>query len=55
MYDGENIIIGATLDKGGVFIYKQTNTQNDTNGVISVEDHTTHELYLNGEKVKVIN
>ena len=56
-YDGENVIIGAPgtansvpANEGRVYIYKQTNTNKDGNGILSVDDHTTHELYLNGEK-----
>ena len=61
VYDGENIIIGANgltasdndASEGRVYVYKQTNTNEDGNGVLSVDDHTTHELYLDGEKQKL--
>jgi hypothetical protein len=60
-YDGLNILVGANgygesgndASKGSVFIFKQTNTTEDGNGVLSVDDHTTHELYLDGEKQKL--
>ena len=56
-YDGLNILVGANgfsasspINLGRVFIFKQTNTIDDRNGLLSIKDHTTHELYLNGEK-----
>ena len=56
-YDGENIIVGAPgttnsypANEGRIYIYKQTNTNLDGNGVLSIDNHTTHELYLDGEK-----
>jgi hypothetical protein len=58
-YDGENILVGAnggpadtTGEKsyGYIYIYKQINEINDGNGILSIEDHIKHDLYLNGEK-----
>ena len=60
-YDGENVLIGANgqnssgddASQGYVCIFKQTNTKEDGNGILSIDDHTTHELYLDGEKQKL--
>ena len=60
-YDGLNILVGANgygesgndASKGSVFIFKQTNTTEDGNGILAIDDHTTHELYLDGEKQKL--
>ena len=52
-YDGLNIIVGANQTDdytGKVHIFKQTNTSTDGNGVMNIEDHTTHELYIDGIK-----
>jgi len=60
-YDGENILIGANgqnasgndASQGYICIFNQTNTTNDGNGILAIDDHTTHELYLDGEKQKL--
>jgi hypothetical protein len=56
-YDGYNILVGANgfsasepVNLGYVYIFKQINNIDDGNGLLSIEDHTTHELYLNGKK-----
>jgi hypothetical protein len=60
-YDGENILIGANgksasgndASQGYICIFKQTNAKEDGNGILAIDDHTTHELYLDGEKQKL--
>jgi hypothetical protein len=60
-YDGLNILIAAygygtnndDASKGSVYIFNQLNTETDGSGVITVDDHTTHELYLDGIKQKL--
>ena len=60
-YDGLNIVVSANgygqsnndASDGSVFIFKQTNTQYDTNGLLAIENHTTHELYIDGEKKRL--
>jgi hypothetical protein len=60
-YDGENVLIGANgqhssgddASQGYICTFKQTNTKEDGNGILSVDDHTTHELYLDGETQKL--
>ena len=57
-YDGFNILVGANgynqsnndASKGSIYIFNQTNTQTDGNGVITVDDHSTHSLYIDGIK-----
>ncbi|MBT6439061.1 MAG: hypothetical protein HOK72_05095, partial [Flavobacteriales bacterium] len=61
-YDGFNIIVsangnnasdGTEATKGYVCIFNQTNTLDDGNGILAIDDHTTHELYLDGETQKL--
>jgi hypothetical protein len=60
-YDGENILVGANgegesgnpASQGSVYIFKQTNNTNDGNGVLSINNHTTHDLYIDGEKQRL--
>jgi hypothetical protein len=56
-YDGLNVLVGANgsnatgeKSKGSVFVFNQLYTKTDGSGVIAVDDHTTHELYLDGVK-----
>ena len=53
-YGGSSItnidLIHKYLGNGKVYIFNQTNTDDDKNGLVNVIDHTTHELYLDGVK-----
>jgi hypothetical protein len=60
-YDGKNILVGANgynqtsgaVSYGSVFVFNQTNTTNDGNGILSIDDHTSHNLYIDGEQHKL--